>query len=205
MKEYFDKKKVNSIGTYIDQVLGTPSELALATSAGYPKKEFDNAAKLYKEIMELRQVSKVALGRRFSATDAFNYSVEQLKEHYGPVKEIAYILFEDDREAYYNLDLSGPRDDSFDGMKTQVRILYEGILGNANYLADLNKKGISQEHLQAGLKLHADMLELKRIQLFVEHERKEAVQTLLVKVNELEKWHSKAKRIIRAYSKVKPI
>ncbi|MDW7693111.1 hypothetical protein R9C00_09715 [Flammeovirgaceae bacterium SG7u.111] len=203
--DYYDKKKVDSIGKYIDLMLAKPSDLELAASAGYPKKEIERVAKLHKEVVELRQISTVAKGRRYSATDAFNFAMEQLKEHYAPIKEIAYVHFEDNREAYSTLDLNGIRDTVFDEMKIQVKVLYEGILSNANYLKEMGTRGISKAHLEAGLKLHADMLDLKRIQTLAEEERKEAKETLMRKANELEKWHSKAKRIIRAYSKVKPV
>ncbi|MDW7692497.1 hypothetical protein R9C00_12825 [Flammeovirgaceae bacterium SG7u.111] len=199
MENFKNIKKVNETWEYINELLADPSELAIANKAGYSKKSIDNALKLHDEIVELRQVREVMLGRQKSATDGVSDALIEIKKHYKPLLKIARTLFKNDREKIGLLDLEGRRSTKFNNIKLQYFAFYKMGMENPEIAAEFKKKNITQAHMQKGLDLFVDTMALKRIQQSAEVEYEQAREAVTVKTDELINWYNEAKNIIEAW------
>ncbi|MDW7691572.1 hypothetical protein R9C00_17505 [Flammeovirgaceae bacterium SG7u.111] len=195
-------EKLSEILNFINDTLDLPTELEIAIGAGFTKKQFEEAKKLYYTTVELKQLETVAEGRRMSATAAHKATKIAVKKHYARVIAIAKKLFKDDLAIVKQLELKGTRKAKYGEMCLQVFNFYSALLGNQALLDQLATASITKEYVQKGMKLYSEMEELKTAQRRNEKERAAAQDDFDAKIQQLDIWYTNTNSMINTWKKL---
>ncbi|MDW7694577.1 hypothetical protein R9C00_07480 [Flammeovirgaceae bacterium SG7u.111] len=187
---------------FINHTLNRPKELETAIAAGFTKKQFEDALKLYNKTIELKQVETTAEGRRMSATSALNEAIDALKKHYGKMIEISKKLFKEDVMIIKRLELKGIRKSKYAERRMQIFNFYSAILNDAALLEHYVASNITKEYISEGMKLYKEMVSLKLVQETDEEERSEAQNIYEANAQQLYTWYTNTSGMIKSWKKL---
>ncbi len=187
---------------FINHTLNRPKELETAIAAGFTKKQFEDALKLYDKTIELKQVETTAEGRRMSATAAFNETMIALKKHYAKMIDISKKQFKKDVMVIKRLELKGTRKSKYAECRMQIFNFYSVILKDAALLEHFAAANITKEYISEGMKLYKEMVSLKLVQEADEEERSEAQDIYEANAQQLYTWYINTSGMIKSWKKL---
>lgn len=196
-------ERLDKVWEFIDDTLRKPKNLEVATAAGFPKKQFENAKKQYEQIVSDRQVVDLAMAERKEATRVLNETINELKFQYNALVEMGRRMFKNDPKTWDILNLTGERKGAYGEMKHEINSFYSVLMADEQILAQYASQGVPKETLEAQVKLYKDMIQLKREQDDAEDKRAEAQQVWSQAFQELDTWCNYAEKMIAAWKRLK--
>jgi hypothetical protein len=188
----------------IDNSLNDAEVQTYLAAYGYDSTRLNQGKTLMAAAQQLHQKQTVEYGEQFAATTALQSAREQADAEYMRCVKVARVALKSNRAADQKLALNGKRKITISGWIVQAKQFYTNALADANLLAKLAEFCISQERLQAGQQLVAEVETANAAQ---EKEKGEAQQATLERdaaIEKLDDWIGDFTAIARVALEEKP-
>lgn len=171
---------------------------------GYDDATLNAGKAYYEEALRLDALQKKEYGDQYHATDDLNSTRAKANKVYMKDLKLARIQLRGDRNTAASLQLDGDRKRSLPGWISQAKTFYTNALDSPAVLAAMAKVGRTQEKLEEGKSLVADVEKKRNIQLKEMGEAQSATEARDHALDELSEWMGKFVPIAKIALEDKP-
>ncbi len=157
---------------------------------GYTEERLQAGLALYNEAQSLQTVRDKEYGEQYQATNDLDIARTVANSEYMKHVKIARVAFRDNPGAFEALQVSGRRLRSLSGWIKQAKSFYANALSTPHFAAGLQDFGITQEKLEAGQALVADVETKYITQLKEKGEAQNATLARDIALDNLDQWLS---------------
>lgn len=137
----------------IDNALGDPQILAVMETHGYTVEKMLDGKTMVATVQQYSQQQQADYGAQFSATDELNLAKEAADNKFTRYRDIAKVIFRDDRAAQQTLGIAGQYPVTYPLWLDRNKQFYANALANPSLLTALTANGVTQAQLEEAQEL----------------------------------------------------
>ena len=142
--------RFNEVKLLLETAMSDNNIQSYLSDFGYCNEKLCEGESLFKEAFELYQNNFIA--HKLENPDEFHILWNNAYEYYLQLIHISRIALQNERNAFIQLGLAGPRKKSLYGWLSQANQFYINVLSNPEVCKKLEEFGITKEKLEKGKK-----------------------------------------------------
>lgn len=186
-----------SANVMVENALSDDGIRQAVAAYGYTDTRLNQGRKLYEEAVALHNAQRKEYGEQFQATADLEKAWDEADRVYAKTVSVARVALADSRKAGVSLQIAHCKKQSVSGWIEQASMFYWNLTGDAELLSLMEHYGYSAEKLRAEAELVAAVHEKNQRQKKEMGEAQEATEKRDAKLDELARWVSDFRVILK--------